>query len=245
MVSIYKEKFFRNLGVISKIEQEKLRKTEIAIVGLGGTGSAAFECLLRLGCENFVLFDRDRFELTNFNRQMLATDETLDEKKINAAIARAKIINKNAKYLVYNEFDPKKIKKAKVVIDGTDNVETRIKIAAACRSRHIPYVFCAASFTNGMVSVFTYYKFEKAFQLTAAVGSWQVASSNELKANGQKLLAKYNTCVSVIAPATMLAGTLAASQTINYLLKRPFTEAPDVLFFDLSKNEMFWKKRLK
>ena len=231
MVSIYKEKFFRNLGVISKIEQEKLRKTEIAIVGLGGTGSAAFECLLRLGCENFVLFDRDRFELTNFNRQLLATDETLDEKKINAAIARAKIINKNAKYLVYNEFDPKKIKKAKVVIDGTDNVETRITIAQACRKLRIPYVFCAASFANGMVSVFTDYEFEKAFQLP--------------NAKSQKLLAKYNTCVSVIAPATMLAGTLAASQTINYLLKKPFTEAPDVLFFDLSKKEMFWKKRLK
>ena len=240
---MYSEKFFRNLGVISK--QETLRKTCIAVVGLGGTGSAAFECLLRLGCENFILFDKDRFELTNFNRQMLATDETLDVEKTKAAIARAKKINENVRIIAYGAFDPKKIKKAKIVIDGTDNVETRIAIAQACRKLKIPYVFCAASFANGMVSVFRGYKFEKAFQLPAAVSNWQVVGGNVLKAKGQLLLAKYNTCTSVIAPATMLAGTLAASQTINYLLKKPFVDAPDVLFFDLFAKEMFWKTSLK
>lgn len=234
VISIYSEKFFRNLGVISEKEQGILRKTNIAIVGLGGTGGTALECLLRLGCENFILFDRDRFELTNFNRQLLATDETIDEEKIKIAIERAKQINKNVKVSAYGAFDPKKIKKARIVIDGTDNVETRIAIAQACRSLRIPYVFCAASFANGIVSVFIDYKFEKAFQLI---------QNSRLKTKDQ--LAIYNTCISVISPATMLAGTLAASQAINYLLKKPFIEAPDVLFFDLFKKEMFWKTGLE
>jgi len=228
-LSIYKEKFFRNLGVIAEHEQEILRKTNVAIVGLGGTGGTAFECLLRLGVENFILFDRDTFELTNFNRQLLATDITLDQKKTRAALERAKNINSNTKIIVNNEFASKKIKKAKIVIDGTDNVETRISIAKACRDLRIPYVFSAASFSIGIVSIFTNYQFEKAFQLPKT----------------KKELNNYNTCTSVIAPATMFAGTLAASQAINYILKKPFTEAPDALFFDLFSKEIISKKRLE
>ena len=228
-LSLYNEKIFRNLGVITKEEQKLLRKIPIAIVGLGGTGSVAFECLLRIGCENFVLFDRDRFELTNFNRQLLATDDYLDKKKTEAAIARAKKINENVKIVAHGEFNPKKIRNAKIVIDGTDNVETRIEIANACRKLRIPYVFCAASYASGIISVFTDYKFEKAFQLP--------------RAKSQKLKA-YNTCISVIAPATMIAGSIAVSQAINYILKKPFIKAPDVLFFDLFAKGIFWKKRL-
>ncbi len=205
-----------------------MKKTSIAIVGLGGTGGAAFECLLRLGCENFILFDRDRFELTNFNRQLLATDASLDEEKINAAKARAKSINKDVKISAFRKFDPKKIKTAKTVIDGTDNVQTRVAIAAACRKLKIPYVFCSASFAMGMISVFTNQKFEKVFQLP----------------KNKNKLAKYNTCTSVIAPATMFSGTLAASQAINYLIKKPFVRAPDVLFFDIFAKDVLWKKKL-
>lgn len=228
-MSIYKEKFFRNIGVITENEQEILRKTQVAIVGLGGTGGTAFECLLRLGMENFIFFDRDTFELTNFNRQLLATEITLDQKKTKAAFERAKSINSSAKIIVNDEFSSNKIKTAKIVIDGTDNVETRISISKACRKFHVPYVFSAASFSIGIVSIFTNYQFEKAFQLPKT----------------KKELKNYNTCTSVIAPATMLAGTLAASQAINYILKKPFAEAPDALFFDLFSKEIISKKRLE
>ena len=230
------EKFFRNLGVISEREQEILRKTGIAVVGLGGTGGTAFECLLRVGAEHFVLFDRDRFELTNFNRQLLATDVELDKRKVDAAMGRALNINKNAKCELHGEFDATKIKKSGIVIDGTDNVKTHVAIATACRKLRLPHVFCSASFAMGMVSVFTGQKFEKIFQLP---------SSQNPRTKTQDQLARYNTCTSVIAPATMLGGTLAAAQAINYLLKKPFVRAPDVLFFDLFSERVAWKERLE
>jgi tRNA A37 threonylcarbamoyladenosine dehydratase len=151
-MSLAAEKFFRNQGVLTADPQERLRSAVVAIVGLGGTGGAAFECLLRLGCEQFILFDRDRFELSNFNRQLLATDETIDMKKTDGATKRANIINKNVKTSAFGAFDKKKIKNAEIVIDGTDNIETRIAISNACRAFRIPYVFCAASFASGMVS---------------------------------------------------------------------------------------------
>ncbi len=211
-------------------EQSVVRRAKVAVVGLGGTGGTAFECLVRLGCERFILFDHDRFELGNFNRQILATDETIDMKKTDAAVARAKSINKNVKINSYGEFrdNKNKIKGARIVIDGTDNVETRVEIARICRAYDIPYVFCSAGFAVGMVSVFTDYSFERAFQLP-----------------NKKSLSAYNTCRSVIAPVTMLAGTLAASQATNHLLKKEFVKAPDVLMFDLFGKEVVWKKRLE
>ncbi len=228
-MSIYEEKFFRNIGTITLREQKILRATTIAIVGLGGTGGTVLECLIRAGCEHFILFDRDRFDLTNCNRQLLATDDSLDRKKIDVAIERAKKINKNIQIQSFESFDSKKLKGVNLVIDATDNVETRIEIAYACTKQKISYVFCSASFSRGMVSVFTDYSFEKAFQLPK--------SKTELK--------KYNTCTSVLSVATMFSGTLAANQVINYLLGKPFVKAPDLLFFDLFSEKIVWKERLE
>lgn len=228
-MDLYTEKFFRNLGVITSKEQRKLRAFPIALVGLGGTGGTILECLLRLGCEKLILFDHDRFELTNFNRQLLATDETIDMKKTDAAVKRAKRINKDVKIEAHGTFDKIKIKNAQIVIDGTDNVETRIEIAKAARQYKIPYVFCSSGFAVGMVSVFVSYEFEKMFQLP----------------KDSSKLASYNTCRSVIAPATSLAGTLAASQAVNYVLGKPLVKAPEVLMFDLFSKEVVWKKKLE
>ena len=63
---IYEQKFFRN--PLSDKQQEKIRKATFAIIGLGGTGGFILENLLRIGAENFILFDHDRFEFSNFNR---------------------------------------------------------------------------------------------------------------------------------------------------------------------------------
>ncbi|MDD5337706.1 MAG: ThiF family adenylyltransferase, partial [Candidatus ainarchaeum sp.] len=69
--------FLRNAGTVSGREQEKLAESTVGIVGLGGIGSPAFEILVRLGIGNFVIFDRDRFEESNFNRQLYAVDSNV------------------------------------------------------------------------------------------------------------------------------------------------------------------------
>ena len=217
---IYEEKFLRNSFTSS--QQELVRKTSIAIVGLGGTGGFAFENLLRLGAENLVVFDNDCFELSNFNRQLLATDDSIDVEKTKTAFQRAKSINKNVKIKTYSEFTD--LKNSKIVIDGTDNVETKIQIAKAARKKKIPNVFCSANSSRGMVTVFTNYRFEKAFQINENLN--------------------YTKCSSILAPAAAVAGSLAASQALNYILKKPYIKSPKALFFDLFKKEMFWRAEL-
>lgn len=77
----YSTAFARNIGFLSKAEQEQLRGSRVAIAGLGGTGGAQVHGLARMGIGAFNLADPDTFELINFNRQLGATMETIGRHK--------------------------------------------------------------------------------------------------------------------------------------------------------------------
>jgi sulfur carrier protein ThiS adenylyltransferase len=222
---MYGEKFFRNRPALTPAMQSKVGECRFCICGLGGVGGFALESLVRLGAESIILFDHDRFELTNYNRQLLATDDTLDRPKVDVAAKRARSINKKAKVAKYSRFDAKKISRADILIDATDNLSTKMEIADSCRKRGIPYVFCSAKGTRGIVSVFTRYGFRKAFQV-----------------DGKKL--ESSPCSSILCPAAALAGTLAANQAMNKIIGKPVVHAPEALFFDMFDKRVFWRTRL-
>jgi molybdopterin/thiamine biosynthesis adenylyltransferase len=225
-MNIYGEKFLRN--PLTKPQREKVRKSVFAIVGLGGTGGFILENLLRMGAEKLIVFDHDRFELSNFNRQSLATEDFLDLPKVHAAVARAKAINKGIALATHEGFSEDSeaiIREADIVLDGTDNVLSKLVLSRMARSMKIPYVFCSAQGSRGIVSVFTSYRFEKAFQLP----------------KDDAALERYQSCQSIICPAASLAGTLASSQAVSFLLKKPYARAPEAIFFDLFKKDVFWK----
>lgn len=223
----YSEKFQRN--PLSGKQQEKLRRARFAIVGLGGTGGFILENLIRMGAEDFLVFDHDRFELSNYNRQSLATDEFLDLPKVHAAVARAKSVNKDINIETNDRFDSaSSISGAAVLLDGADNIRTKLDMARLARREKVPYVFSSAQDSRGIVSVFTRYRFEKAFQLPEDPAA----------------LDRYGVCSSVMCPAASLSGSLAASMAANIILKKPFVRAPEALFFDLFRKDVFWRGRL-
>ncbi len=226
-MSLYGEKFLRN--PLTEKEQAKIRKAKFVIVGLGGTGGFMLENLLRMGAERLLVFDHDRFELSNFNRQPLATDEFIDMPKVHAALARARAINNGIQLEAREKFDEgSDLGGADIVLDGTDNIGSKLLMARAARKAKRPYVFSSAQGSRGIVTVFTSYRFEKAFQLPPDTGA----------------LESYGRCSSVICPAASLAGTLAASQAISFLLKKPFVKAPRAIFFDLFREDVFWRAKL-
>ena len=67
---------------------EKLKKSHVAVFGLGGVGGACAEALCRGGVGALTLVDHDTIGVTNLNRQLLATCETLGLDKCEAAAAR-------------------------------------------------------------------------------------------------------------------------------------------------------------
>ena len=74
----YNQAFQRNIGWVTREEQQALRKKRAAVGGLGGCGGAYVTTLARLGIGSFSLADFDAFELANFNRQVGARMSTLD-----------------------------------------------------------------------------------------------------------------------------------------------------------------------
>jgi len=228
-----KEIFFRNRGTISISEQRKLTSVVVGIIGLGGTGGFAIESLARCGVNSFVLFDFDRVELSNFNRQLLATLPAVDMEKTEVAAVRLKSINLDANVVVYpGKFvssDFKKLSSCDIVLDCSDNIEAHIAVSDACGKLKIPFVFCSASNASGMCSVVhPQISFRKLMQLP----------------KNKSMLRQYNKCTSIIAPTVALSGTLAASQAINFVLGKQYARAPEFIFFDLFKKEILWKKRL-
>lgn len=219
------EIFSRNIGTITEKEHFRLAKSTVGIVGMGGIGSPAFEALVRAGVGKFVIFDRDRFEKTNFNRQIYSTKETLGKRKADVAAGKGVSINPGVKIRKYAEtLDGKTVRKLEscdVVVDGTDNIAARSIIANFCRKGRIPYVFCSAGKAQGMVSVFAGADFDAIF-------------GNSVDSEKK----------SVIAPAAMAAGALSASQALAVLLGRQYVKAPEFLFFDLFSDRVFWKHKI-
>jgi hypothetical protein len=88
----YAELTSRNRGLISELEQARLRATRFVIAGCGSTGGACVMPLLRSGAERFVLFDPGQYDVSNLNRQ----DATLaDVGRNKAEAAKARILSVN------------------------------------------------------------------------------------------------------------------------------------------------------
>jgi molybdopterin/thiamine biosynthesis adenylyltransferase len=168
--------------------------------------------------------------------------------KVHAAIARAKAINNNVKISSFSRFDENTDVDATILLDGTDNIKSKLVMAQKARKKRIPYVFCSAQASRGIVSIFVRYKFEKAFQLPKDLVVMEIPLRQSGTEHRSRLdeteLSHYRSCSSILCPAASLAGSLAASQAINFLLKKPYVSAPNALFFDLDKKEIFWRGKL-
>ena len=83
----------RTEGLLGKEAVNKLEKQTVMVVGCGGVGSFCVEALARTGVGNLILIDADVFELSNLNRQLPATLETLGKYKVDVLKERIQTIN--------------------------------------------------------------------------------------------------------------------------------------------------------
>lgn len=137
--------FSRTELLIGKNGIEKLQNARIAIFGIGGVGSYVVEGLARAGIENFILVDKDTVDLTNINRQIIATHKTLGKSKVEVAKERIIEINPNANVEIYQEFfmpDSKGILDETVnyIVDAIDTVTAKIELAVRANKLNIPII---------------------------------------------------------------------------------------------------------
>lgn len=92
----YEEIFSRNIGILKKSEQEKIKNSKILIVGCGGIGGWAAEYLARLGVGKIILADPETFEISNLNRQATADITTIGKNKARVVGEKLRKINPGA-----------------------------------------------------------------------------------------------------------------------------------------------------
>lgn len=126
---------------------KKLQNSKIAIFGIGGVGSYVVEGLARAGIGNFILVDKDNIDLTNLNRQIIATTKTIGKPKVQVAKDRILEINPNAKVKIFQEFytqESKEILDNKVdyIVDAVDTVTAKIELVVRSNKLKIPIISC-------------------------------------------------------------------------------------------------------
>ena len=139
------EQFSRTELLIGKEGIEKLNKAKVAIFGLGGVGSYVVEGLVRAGVQNFILVDNDKVDITNLNRQIIATRSTIGKNKVEVAKNRILEINPEAKVEIYQEFfmpDSKDLFDETVdyVVDCVDNVTAKIELVLRANKLQVPII---------------------------------------------------------------------------------------------------------
>lgn len=99
----YTSAFSRNLGVVSASELERLRKSTVAIAGMGGVGGDYLISLVRAGIGGFHIAEFDNFELANFNRQYGANTRTLGRSKLQTMVDYALEINPELRVKIFDK----------------------------------------------------------------------------------------------------------------------------------------------
>lgn len=139
--------FSRAELIIGKEGIEKLKNSKIAIFGVGGVGSYVVEGLARTGIGKFMIIDNDKVSLTNINRQILATMDTVGKNKVEEAKKRILSINPDAEVDIYQEFfmpESKQILDDSIdyVVDCVDTVTAKIELVMRANRLNIPIISC-------------------------------------------------------------------------------------------------------
>ncbi len=152
------ERYARNIGTYEVSGQLLLLKSKVIVVGCGGLGGWNVEILARAGVGYLRLVDNDHFVAHNLNRQLLATESSLEEQKALAAAKRIKEVNSSVEVDVCPcLFDEKAAERLvegmNVAIDALDNNRSRCLLFEVCRDKKIPVVHGAIGGFVGQVKV--------------------------------------------------------------------------------------------
>jgi adenylyltransferase/sulfurtransferase len=223
------ERYSRNIVFenIGKRGQKKLKKSSVAIIGIGGIGSSAAIYLACNGIGRIKLIDRDFVELNNIQRQILYDESDVKENKLKVIAAKEKLekINSNVFYeAIPEDFNSNTaenlVKDVDIILDATDNMETRYLLNEVCVKNKKPFVYGAAIMDYGAVTTIIPGKtpcFKCIFSKVPKAGALPNCES----------VGVLNTCAGIV-------GLIEATEAIKYLLNFGELLKSKLLYFKLS-----------
>ncbi len=140
------DQFIRTKLVFGKENVESLADKHVAVFGLGGVGGNCVEALARSGIGHFTLVDNDTIALSNLNRQIIATCDTIGQYKVDVMKQRILSINPEAEVITRKCFylpetaDGFDFTTYDYVIDAIDTVTAKIDIICKCYFNNVPVI---------------------------------------------------------------------------------------------------------
>lgn len=138
-------RYDRNYKTITLEEQEKLAKSKVCVIGCGGLGGYIIEMLGRIGVGYITAVDKDVFEESNLNRQILSDMHSLGKGKAISAQERMRIINplitvKALAVKFSHENAQDMLLGQDVIVDALDSIEDRFNLQSAAEDYEVPIV---------------------------------------------------------------------------------------------------------
>ena len=139
-------RFNRTISLIGEDNFNKIQNLKVAIIGLGGVGGYTAETLARMGVNNLILVDYDTIDITNINRQIIATTDNIGNKKVLEFKKRIEKINNRANIITLdmflNEDNIDKLLEYKIdyIVDACDSLNTKKLIISICNKYNIKLI---------------------------------------------------------------------------------------------------------
>ena len=216
--------------------QQRLLDASVLVVGTGGLGSPVLMYLAAAGVGKLHLYDDDKVEISNLQRQILFDSSVLGESKADIAAARLRAVNPDCEVVaVASRLEgvllTEAVAKVDLVIDCSDNFDTRFAVNRSCVEQHKTLVSGAVIRMEGQVSVFSGHHPDKpCYQCL-----YQPDAYND------------ETCTSsgVLGPAVGVIGSILATEAVKMIAGIGDSLEGRLLLFDalaMRFNELKLKK---
>jgi adenylyltransferase/sulfurtransferase len=213
-ISIVNDRYKRQviLPELGEPGQKSIQQSKVVVIGAGGLGCPALMYLTAAGIGNITIIDDDKIDESNLQRQILYT--TADQGLYKAEIAALQLENLNPtikvtpkKERLSTENAPELLAGYDVILDGTDNFETRYLVNDTANKLGIPVIFGAITSWEGQVSIFNAHADAPCYRCLYP----------------QKPKADVRNCAEAgaIGPVAGLVGSLMALETIKLLVHTP------------------------
>ena len=218
---------YKNIG---EEGQKKLLASRVAVVGMGALGSVIANELVRAGVGFLRLIDRDLVEISNLQRQVLYTEQDAETSLPKVTAAAAHLAEANSEVQIepiFGDLNSGNIETllgdVDLVVDGTDNMETRELINEYCVENQIPWIYGGAIESEGMTASFL------------PGGPCLACFSGTGTAEGSSGTVTCSS-VGVLNSVTAIVASLEATEAIK-ILAGADTVRRDILFLELWENE--------
>ena len=213
------ERYKRNIKVIGLKGQEILKKSSVAIFGLGGLGNFVLLNLALAGIGKIFLLDKDIVEISNLNRQFFYTEKDIGKKKVEIVSKKITKINPYINLEIFDKdiskIDPEILKEYDLFIDCFDNWKARLILFNIAEKLGKPVVHGAVKEWRGQVGFFKSFEKIKKYKVEKDIGS--------------------------ISSVVSLIASIQSSIAIRYLIEKNIEEF--LLIIDL-KNMKFEKYKI-